>query len=150
MREGSSPNKSARFASRIAANFERALEYVREDDVFGVTKIDRLARSLPHLLEIIQLLQKKGVSLRILSMAIDTATPQGKLMLSVMGAVAEFERELMLERQADGIAAAKAAGKYKGRAPTARQKSAEVLSLAAMGLPRAEVARRTSVSVASV
>jgi DNA invertase Pin-like site-specific DNA recombinase len=139
---------SVRVAQR--RELERALEYVREGDVFVVTKIDRLARSLPHLLEIIGRLQNKGVSLRILSMAIDTATPQGKLMLSVMGGVAQFERELMLERQADGIAAAKAAGKYKGRVPTAQRKSAEIRSLSATGLSRAAVAQRVGVSVASV
>lgn len=129
---------------------DRALEYVREGDVFVITKIDRLARSLPHLLATIQRLEDKGVALRILSLSIDTSTPQGRLMLNVMGAVAEFERSLMLERQADGIAAAKAAGKYKGRVPTARRKAEAILSMADAGLPRSEVARRAGVSVASV
>jgi DNA invertase Pin-like site-specific DNA recombinase len=129
---------------------EAAIDFAREGDVFVVTKIDRLARSLPHLLQVIERLERKGVALRILSMNIDTSTASGKLMLSVMGAVAEFERELMLERQREGIAAAKAQGRYKGRAPTALRKAGEILSLAGSGLTRAEVARRAGVSVASV
>jgi len=69
------------------------------------------------------------VSLRILSMGVDTATPTGRLMVNLLGSIAQFEREVMLERQREGIAKAKAAGKYKGRAPTARAKSAQVLEL---------------------
>jgi len=88
---------------------EAAIEYVRAGDVFVVTKIDRLARSLPHLLKVIDRLTGKGVSLRILSLNIDTASPTGNLMIAVMGGIAEFEREMMLERQVEGIAAAKAA-----------------------------------------
>lgn len=129
---------------------DAALEFVRQGDTLVVTKIDRLARSLPHLLQIIDLLEKKGVALRILSMQIDTSTPNGKLMLSIMGAIAEFERALMLERQLDGIAAAKEAGKYKGRAPTAKAKGAEVLNLARQGLTRQAIAETTGVSIASV
>jgi DNA invertase Pin-like site-specific DNA recombinase len=129
---------------------ESALDYVREGDTLVVTKIDRLARSLPHLLQIIERLEKKGVALRILSMQIDTSTPNGKLMLSIMGAIAEFERALMLERQLDGIAAAKQAGKYKGRQPTAKQKADQVLELAAQKLTRREIAEQTGIGIASV
>ena len=129
---------------------EAALSYVREGDTFVITKIDRLARSLAHLLELVSHLQRKGVSLRILSMNVDTATAQGKLMLNVLGSVAEFERELMLERQADGIAAAKAAGKYKGRAPTARRRAGEIRQLATAGVPVAVISRQLNVSKASV
>ncbi|MDQ9171922.1 recombinase family protein [Oxalobacteraceae bacterium R-40] len=134
----------------VRQELESALEYVREGDTLVVTKIDRLARSLPHLLQIIDRLEKKGVALRILSMQIDTSTPNGKLMLSIMGAIAEFERALMLERQLDGIAAAKEAGKYKGRAPTAKAKAVEVLALAEKGLTREAIADKAGVSVASV
>lgn len=129
---------------------ESALDYVREGDTLIVTKIDRLARSLPHLLQIIERLEKKGVALRILSMQIDTGTPNGKLMLSIMGAIVEFERALMLERQLDGIAAAKQAGRYKGRQPTAKRKADKVLELAAQKLTRQEIAQKTSISIASV
>ena len=71
-------------------------------------------------------LTAKGVSLRILGMGLDTATANGRLMLNVLGSVAQFEREVMLERQRDGIAKAKGEGKYKGRAPTARAKTADI------------------------
>jgi DNA invertase Pin-like site-specific DNA recombinase len=74
----------------------------------------------------------------------------GKLMLNVMGAIAEFEHELMLERQIEGIAAAKAAGKYVGRQPTARKKSVQVLALAAQGMTRRAIASQLDISVPSV
>jgi DNA invertase Pin-like site-specific DNA recombinase len=129
---------------------ESALDYVREGDTLVVTKIDRLARSLPHLLQIIERLEKKGVALRILSIQNDTSTPNGQLMLSLMGAIGEFERALMLERQLDGIAAAKEAGKYKGRQPTAKRKADKVLELAAQKLTRREIAEKTGMGIASV
>lgn len=129
---------------------DAALDYAREGDVFVITKIDRLARSLPHLLEVIRRLELKGVTLRILSLNIDTGTASGKLMLNVMGAIAEFERELMLERQVEGIASAKAAGKYVGRQPTARRKANQVLALSAQGVTRALIAAHVGISIASV
>src|ERR1700722_18691878 len=75
-----------------------------------------------------------GATLRILAINLDTATPTGKLMLNVLASVAQFEREVMLERQREGIAKAKGEGRYKGRAPTARAKSADIQRLAAEGL----------------
>jgi len=129
-----------------------ALDYAREGDMLVVTKPDRLARSVADLLAIVGRLEAKGVSLLVLSMggqAVDTRTPTGKLMLTMLGAVAEFERGLMLERQREGIAKAKEEGRYKGRAPTARAKAAEVLALQAQGVPVAEIARRLGIGVAS-
>ncbi len=101
---------------------EAALDFVREGDVFVVTKLDRLARSVANMLEIVARLERKGVALRILNLGLDTSTPTGRLMLTVMGGVAEFERSMMLERQREGIAKAKAEGVYRGRKPTARAK----------------------------
>jgi len=92
----------------------------------------------------------KGASLRILGMGIDTGTPTGKLMLTVLGSVAAFEREIMLERQREGIAKAKAEGKYKGRKPTAKAKAKEVLGLRAEGVGATEIAKRLSIGRASV
>lgn len=126
------------------------LEYVNEGDVVLVTKLDRLARNTRHLLEISEYLQHRQVSLRILNLGIDTSTPTGKLMLTMIGAIATFERELMLERQAEGIELAKRRGVYKGRKPTAMAKGEEVLALAEHGLPRAEIARLTGISLSSV
>ena len=129
---------------------EAAIEFVREGDVFTVTKLDRLARSTQHLLELVERLNVKGVSLRVLNIGLDTGNPTGRLMLTLLGAIAEFERELMLERQRDGISAAKAQGKYKGRQPTARAKSGEILQLLAQGKTRQQVATEVGVGVASV
>jgi DNA invertase Pin-like site-specific DNA recombinase len=102
---------------------EAALDYVREGDAFIVTKLDRLARSVGDLLAIVARLEAKKVSLRVLSMSgtqpLDTSTATGRLMLAVIGAVGQAERETMLERQREGIAKAQREGKYKGRVPTA-------------------------------
>lgn len=129
---------------------DRALEFVREGDVLIVTKLDRLARSVADLVSIMAELRRKGVELRILALNLDTGTPTGKLMLNLLGSIAEFERELMLERQREGIAKAKADGKYKGRAPTARNQAGEVLSLSHEGLGANEIARKLGISRASV
>ena len=88
-----------------------ALAFARDGDTLIVTKLDRLARSVAHLVDVLAQLEGKGVALRILAMGIDTSTPTGKLMLTILGGVAEFEREIMLERQREGIAKAKADGK---------------------------------------
>ncbi|OYX45065.1 MAG: DNA invertase [Rhodobacterales bacterium 32-67-9] len=127
-----------------------ALDYVREGDTLIVTRLDRLARSVSHLLEILDRLAVKGASLRILAMGIDTGTPTGKLMLTVLGGIAEFEREIMLERQREGIAKAKAAGKYRWRKPTARAKAKEVLALHGEGTGATEIARKLGLGRASV
>jgi DNA invertase Pin-like site-specific DNA recombinase len=127
-----------------------ALGYVREGDVLVVTKLDRLARSVVHLGEIVAGLEAKSVGLRILDLGLDTTTATGKLMLNVLGSVAQFEREMMLERQRDGIAKAKAQGKYKGRKPTAQAKKAEVIQLASQGLSRRDIGRHLSISERSV
>ncbi|NNM58965.1 MAG: recombinase family protein [Legionellales bacterium] len=81
----------------------------RENDVLVVTKLDRLARSVSELLEIVNTPQTKKVSLRILNLRMDTQTPTGKL-LTILGSIAQFEREIMLERQREGIAKAKKEG----------------------------------------
>jgi len=127
-----------------------ALKYVRKGDTFVVTKPDRLARSTLNLLTIIEDLTKRGVGVRILSMNIDTSTATGRAMLTILGAIAEMERSLMLERQRVGIAKAKADGKYKGRPPTARRKLKQIKQLDADGVGVAEIVKRTGVSRASV
>ena len=129
---------------------ETAIEFAREGDTLVVTKLDRLARSVRHLGEIIERLTAKGVGLRILAMGVDTGTPTGKLMLNVLASVAQFEREMMLERQREGIARAKAEGKYKGRKPTARAKADEIRALDAQGLSMGEIARRLGIGKGSV
>jgi len=126
------------------------LEYVREGDTVVVTKLDRIARSTRDLLDIVETLQGKGCAFRVLNINLDTATPTGKLMLTMLGAIATFEREMMLERQAEGIAKAKAAGRYKGRKPTARCQASAILELAAQGLTKQAIAEKVGVGIASV
>ncbi|WP_170446233.1 recombinase family protein [Ruegeria arenilitoris] len=135
-------------ASREALS--EALSYCREGDVLIVTKLDRLARSVRHLGEIVDDLTQRGVALRVLDMSLDTSTATGKLMLNVLGSIAQFEREMMLERQREGIAKAKAEGKYKGRKPTARMRASEVLQLLGQGYKKHEIAQRLSISQRSV
>ena len=129
---------------------DAALDYLREGDTLIVTKPDRLARSTLDLLQIAKGLEGEGVTLRILSLDLNTSTPTGKLMLTVLGGIATFERDLMLERQREGIAKAKAEGKYKGRAPTARRKAADVVRLKAEGMTGAAIAAQLGIGRASV
>ena len=129
---------------------DAALDYVREGDMLVVTKLDRLARSVANLVAITAGLKAKGVGLRILALQLDTETPTGKLMINLLGSIAEFERELMLERQREGIAKAKAQGKYKGRAPTARRKAPDVLRLKASGKTADQIAKELGIGRASV
>ena len=135
---------------RARERLAEALDFIRKGDTLVVTKLDRLARSVAHLLEILEVVEAKGAALRILSMGIDTGTATGKLMLTLLGGVAEFERSIMLERQREGIAKAKAEGKYKGRKPTAKAKATEVLAMHAEGVGATEIAKRLSIGRASV
>jgi DNA invertase Pin-like site-specific DNA recombinase len=135
------------------AQLEAALDFVREGDVLAVTKPCRLARSTADLLAIVARLEAKGVALRILSMggaSLDTSTPTGKLMLTMLAGIAEFERGLMLERQREGISRAKAEGKYRGRAPTAMAKAGDVRRLHGEGVRPVEIAAKLGISRASV
>ncbi|MCI8330220.1 MAG: recombinase family protein [Oscillibacter sp.] len=93
------------------------LDFVREGDTVIVESFSRFARSAKDLLDLVDKLHRKGVEFISKKESIDTSTPQGKFMLTVFGALAELEREQILQRQAEGIAAAKEAGKYKGRKP---------------------------------
>lgn len=146
------------FSERVSslakrAQLEAALDFVREGDALVVTKLDRLARSVPDLLALVARLEAKKVSLRVLSMGgseVDTRTPTGRLMLTMLGAVAEFERALMLERQREGIAKAKAEGKYRGRVPTAQRQAEQVHRMKAEGVRPVEIARQLGIGRASV
>ena len=104
---------SAKSAQR--PKFDEMMNFLREGDELIVSEFSRLARSTTDLLNIVETLTKKDVKVRSLKEQLDTSTPQGKFMLTIFGAIAEFERELLLQRQREGIKLAKAAGKYKGR-----------------------------------
>jgi DNA invertase Pin-like site-specific DNA recombinase len=135
------------------AQLEVALGYVREGDTLVVTKLDRLARSARGLSDLVDRLESDGVALRILNFGggqVDTRGAAGRLMLNVFAAFAQFELEIMKERQREGIADAKAAGRYKGRRPTARAKAADAVKLFRQGKRVSEVAKILSIGRASV
>jgi DNA invertase Pin-like site-specific DNA recombinase len=143
------------FSERVSSvakreQLETALDFCRHGDVLVVTKLDRLARSMTDLVAITSKLKAKGVEFQVLAMALDTSTPTGKLMLNLMGSFAEFEREIMLERQREGVAKAKAEGKYRGRVPTAQRKEGEVVQLRSQGAKPEEIAAKLGISRASV
>ncbi len=126
-----------------------AMSYLRDGDAFIITKADRLARSTRDLLNIVGDLTERGVTVRILDIGVDTSTPNGKLMLTMLAAIAEFELAIMRERQRIGIADAKAAGRYKGRASTARAQAERVLELKAEGKRPADIVKAVKISRAS-
>ena len=106
---------------RRRVKLAECLAFLRDGDVLTVTKPDRLARSTAELLSIEADLSKRGIGLVVLSMGgerLDTRKPTSKLMLTILAGVATWEREIMLERQREGIAKAKTEGKYKGRPPS--------------------------------
>jgi len=94
---------------------DEVLAYVRPGDIFVVWKLDRAGRSLTHLIELLKSLNERGIGFMSLTEQIDTATPGGKLIFHMMGALAEFERDLIRERTNAGLAAARAIGRRGGR-----------------------------------
>ena len=124
------------------------LDFVRAGDVLVVTKLDRLARSVADLSNIVATVEKKGASLRVLNAHIDTATASGKAFLGMLSVFAEFETNLRKERQLEGIAKAKAAGVYKGRPPALDV--AAIRTLKAEGKGATEIAKVLGVGRASV
>ena len=131
---------------------ERAIDILREGDKLVVTKLDRLARNVTHMGELLQQIEAKGAGLVILSLGsetVDTSTATGTLILNMMVAVAQFEREMMRERQVEGIKRAQAEGKFKGRVPTAMRQADKVKALAAAGVSRLQVQEQLGISKAS-
>jgi DNA invertase Pin-like site-specific DNA recombinase len=130
------------------SELETLLEFLRPGDTLIVTRIDRLARSLRDLQNIVHELRERGVHLKATEQPIDTSTAAGKAFLSMLGVFAEFENNLRRERQMEGINAAKARGIYKGRKPSI--KSDEIRRLRKEGLGATEIARKLGVGRASV
>ncbi|TPO05168.1 recombinase family protein [Mesorhizobium sp. B1-1-5] len=143
------------FSEQVSATGQRralesAIDFAREGDTLVVTKLDRLARSVKDIWGVLDRLRCKAVAVKIENMGIDTGTPTGKLMLSVLGGVAEFEREMMLERQREGIAKAKTEGRYRGRKPVARDRGDEILALRRSGESLNSIARQLRIGKATV
>jgi DNA invertase Pin-like site-specific DNA recombinase len=147
-------------ATDMAARKEWAslINGLKAGDVVTITKIDRAARSISDMVSITKSLKDIGASLRILDMNIDTDTPTGALMLNIFSSVAQFEKDMMLQRQRVGIDAAKAKDKtlplaertYKGAKPTARNKGESVITLIASGKSKKQVAEHLNIGIASV
>ena len=122
---------------------QKMMEYVRKGDTVIVESISRFARNTRDLLELVEQLTAKGVEFVSKKEAIDTTTPTGKFMLTVFGAVAELEREYILQRQREGIAIAKEQGKYKGRKPIVAPEFEQVTAKWRSGAITAAEAMRT-------
>jgi DNA invertase Pin-like site-specific DNA recombinase len=138
-------------ADRNRPQLAHALAYLQAGDTLIVCKLDRIARNTAHLLEIAETLKQRDVTFRILNINMDTSTPTGSLMLTVLGAVATFERDIMFERQAEGIKRAKAAGVYKGKSPVIRDAATpRVLTMRADGIPHRDIATSCGIGVATV
>ena len=123
---------------------EAAIKYCRKGDILICTKLDRLARSVADVVRIEEQLRKKGAALHIMDPAMDTSTPAGRLTFNVLASIAQFEREIMLTRQREGIAKARGEGKYKGRAPTARSRADRIRELSKAGLSAKAIAEELS------
>lgn len=124
------------------------LEFLHRGDMLMVTRIDRLARSVKDLEEIVETIQAKGAHLRATEQPIDSSSPAGVAFLQMLGVFAQFETALRRERQMEGIAKAKAAGVYKGRKPSVPVNA--VRSLKAEGVSPTEISRRLGIGRASV
>lgn len=129
--------------------FNKMMDYVRDGDTVYVTEWSRLSRSTMDLLTTLNTLELKGVIVKSVKEDFDTSTPQGKLILTVFAAISQFERELILQRQAEGISIAKQQGKYKGRQP--KEYDNELLEKCFSGLANktmsiSEVARQLNVT----
>jgi DNA invertase Pin-like site-specific DNA recombinase len=139
---------SGKSSDRPALN--EMLSYVREGDTVRVASLDRLARNLDDLRRLVETLTAKGVRVEFLKEGLTFTgedSAMSKLLLSVMGAFAEFERSLIRERQAEGIAIAKTKGVYKGRKPALTGEQVEqARQFVTAGVPKAEIARRLGVS----
>lgn len=132
--------------------FQACLEFLREGDILVITRLDRMARSVLDLAKIAETLRRKGVTLKVLDQLIDTSSSEGKLMFSLLGAFAEFECDIRAERQADGIAKAKASGVKFGRKKALSANDIERIRVLReeehMSVP--DIARRFAVGPATV
>ena len=131
------------------AELDAALRFARRGDVLLITRMDRLARSVSDLRGLVDDLDRRGVGFRVLDQpAVDTTTPNGRLMLNMLAAFAEFETDLRKERQREGIEKARTRGVYKGRPASISRDS--VAALRAEGVGPTEIAKRLGIGRASV
>lgn len=136
--------------TRDRPQLEAAMEYMRVGDVFVVTRICRLARSLRDLKNIVHDLEERGIGFQVTEQQIDTTTTTGKFMLNMLGAIAEFERDMITERQKEGIEAAKKKGKYQGRPKSMNLDVPDIIRKRENGMPVAQIAREAGCSRTSI
>lgn len=129
---------------------ENLLSFLRKGDTLVVTRIDRLARSLKDLQDIVCDLKQRGVHLQATEQPIDTSNAAGKAFLDMLGVFAEFETNLRWERQMEGIQKAKSKGVYKGRAPLSPETQAKVIELFTGGMKQLDIVREVGVGRTSV
>jgi DNA invertase Pin-like site-specific DNA recombinase len=142
------PEKASGTTTQGRAELKTVLDFLRKGDTLVVTRIDRLARSIGDLQDIVRAVKARGASLRATEQPIDTSTAAGKCFLDMLGVFAEFETNLRRERQLEGIAKAKAEGRYKGR-PVSID-AAKVRELKAQGQGASEIAKALKIGRASV
>jgi DNA invertase Pin-like site-specific DNA recombinase len=140
--------KASGNAIKSRSELAAIMDFIREGDTLVVTRIDRLARSIGDLQDIMRALKAKGATLRATEQPIDTSSAAGKAFLDMLGVFAEFETNLRRERQMEGIAKAKVAGVYKGRKPTID--AAAVQKLRSDGLGPTAIAKKLRIGRASV
>ncbi|CUH41547.1 recombinase family protein [Ruegeria atlantica] len=143
------------FAEQVSSvrqrdQLEAVIAFAREGDTLVVTKLDRLARSVPDLIDIRKRLSGKGVQLHIMNMPMMNDSATAQMLETILGAVAQFEREVMLERQREGIAKAKAEGKFKGRPAMDETKATAIREAFENGVKPTQIARDFGVSRATV
>jgi DNA invertase Pin-like site-specific DNA recombinase len=129
---------------------DKLMAEVLHGDTVVVTSLDCIAQNTKHLLEIVEALNAAGVTFKVIKNGIDTSTLHGEVLRMLLSAIVDFERQVVRERQSVGIAKAKLEGRYKGRKPTARMKTDEVLALNDKGLTRQKIADELGIGVASV
>ncbi len=137
------------------ANLERPeltllLKTIRKGDVVVVSKLDRLARSMVDFWNVYNEIKEKGASLKILNMGLDTNSSQGRLMMGILSSVAEFERELIKERQADGIAKAKASGKHLGRPKLTDEIKTQVMTMLKSGSTKKAISEEMNLGMSTI
>ncbi len=135
---------------RNTSQLDKLMAEASDGDTVVVTSLDRVAHNTKHLFEIVESLHAAGVTFKVIDNGIDTSTSQGEFMRMLLGAIVDFERQILRERQSVGIAKAKQEGRYKGRKPTARAKTEEVLTLNENGLTRQKIADELGIGIASV
>jgi DNA invertase Pin-like site-specific DNA recombinase len=142
--------KQSASSMKSRTQLKECLNYLRDGDTLVITRIDRLARSLRDLQNLVHDLKNKGIDLKATEQPINTSSAAGKAFLDMLGVFAEFETNLRKERQLDGIEKAKANGKYKGRKPTAQAKAQQVKDMTKKGMTRQAVANELNMGIASV